>query len=130
MLAPARLCVAGLSKWVRQLVRHHDTFDGAMQSLAAFSSCQQGAEATHGKVLQGPAGSEQLGPAGQESPPGPGRVPGRAPLSVWGQHQDDSQKSTTPTTTVDPLKSEMADPGPSVNTGVLGYCSRWMLMMN
>uniref|UniRef100_A0A671MU81 DNA 5'-3' helicase n=1 Tax=Sinocyclocheilus anshuiensis TaxID=1608454 RepID=A0A671MU81_9TELE len=38
--------ITGLSKWVRQLVRHHDTFTGAMQSLESFSQCQQGAVET------------------------------------------------------------------------------------
>lgn len=32
---------SGLSKWVRQLVQHHDTFSNAMQSLGAFSREQQ-----------------------------------------------------------------------------------------
>uniref|UniRef100_A0A3B4ZN16 DNA 5'-3' helicase n=1 Tax=Stegastes partitus TaxID=144197 RepID=A0A3B4ZN16_9TELE len=36
--------ITGLSKWVRQLVRHHDTFSNAMQSLAAFSQGQQKVE--------------------------------------------------------------------------------------
>uniref|UniRef100_A0A4W5LU50 DNA 5'-3' helicase n=1 Tax=Hucho hucho TaxID=62062 RepID=A0A4W5LU50_9TELE len=40
--------ISGLSKWVRNLVRHHDTFSGAMQSLVAFSQCQQGAGDTNG----------------------------------------------------------------------------------
>lgn len=31
----------GLSKWVRHLVQHHDTFSNAMQSLVAFSQVQQ-----------------------------------------------------------------------------------------
>ncbi|XP_056139365.1 Fanconi anemia group J protein [Lampris incognitus] len=39
--------ITGLSKWVRQLVRHHDTFNEAMRSLAAFSDSQKGAEAPH-----------------------------------------------------------------------------------
>uniref|UniRef100_A0A3B4XSB8 DNA 5'-3' helicase n=1 Tax=Seriola lalandi dorsalis TaxID=1841481 RepID=A0A3B4XSB8_SERLL len=34
-----------LSKWVRQLVQHHDTFNNAMQSLVAFSQVQQKAAA-------------------------------------------------------------------------------------
>ncbi|KAM6948655.1 Fanconi anemia group J protein [Aplochiton taeniatus] len=34
--------ITGLSKWVRQLVRHHDSFSAAMQSLLRFSQCQQG----------------------------------------------------------------------------------------
>uniref|UniRef100_A0A673JUJ2 DNA 5'-3' helicase n=1 Tax=Sinocyclocheilus rhinocerous TaxID=307959 RepID=A0A673JUJ2_9TELE len=38
--------ITGLSKWVRQLVRHHDTFTGAMQSLESFSQCQLGAVET------------------------------------------------------------------------------------
>ncbi|KAK2912256.1 Fanconi anemia group J protein isoform X1 [Channa argus] len=33
--------ITGLSKWVRQLVQHHDTFNNAMQSLVAFSQEQQ-----------------------------------------------------------------------------------------
>lgn len=37
--------ISGLSKWVRQLVQHHDTFSDAMQSLVAFSQVQQTVEA-------------------------------------------------------------------------------------
>ncbi|XP_040903306.1 Fanconi anemia group J protein isoform X2 [Toxotes jaculatrix] len=33
--------ITGLSKWVRQLVQHHDSFSNAMQSLVAFSQVQQ-----------------------------------------------------------------------------------------
>ncbi|XP_051934803.1 Fanconi anemia group J protein isoform X2 [Hippocampus zosterae] len=33
--------IKGLSKWVRQLVQHHDTFTSAMESLAAFSQAQK-----------------------------------------------------------------------------------------
>ncbi|XP_030633994.1 Fanconi anemia group J protein [Chanos chanos] len=43
--------ITGLSKWVRQLVKHHDTFGGAMQSLVAFSHAQQGAVAAHEEQL-------------------------------------------------------------------------------
>ncbi|KAL4647191.1 Fanconi anemia group J protein [Arapaima gigas] len=39
--------ITGLSKWVRQLVQHHNTFSGAMQSLLTFSEDQQGAAAVH-----------------------------------------------------------------------------------
>lgn len=35
----------GLSKWVRQLVQHHDTFSNAMQSLVAFTQAQHKVEA-------------------------------------------------------------------------------------
>ncbi|XP_028276270.1 Fanconi anemia group J protein [Parambassis ranga] len=45
--------ITGLSKWVRQLVQHHDTFSNAMQSLVAFSQVQQ-------KVEVAPANSHAL----------------------------------------------------------------------
>lgn len=32
---------SGLSKWVRQLVQHHHTFNNAMRSLVAFSQVQR-----------------------------------------------------------------------------------------
>ncbi|XP_035239801.1 Fanconi anemia group J protein isoform X2 [Anguilla anguilla] len=41
--------ITGLSKWVRQLVQHHNTFSDAIQSLASFSQCQQGAAASQAK---------------------------------------------------------------------------------
>ncbi|XP_018556622.1 Fanconi anemia group J protein [Lates calcarifer] len=43
--------ITGLSKWVRQLVKHHDTFSSAIQSLVAFSQVQQ-------KVKVAPADSQ------------------------------------------------------------------------
>lgn len=43
--------ISGLSKWVRQLVKHHDTFSSAIQSLVAFSQVQQ-------KVKVAPADSQ------------------------------------------------------------------------
>lgn len=52
--------ISGLSKWVRQLVQHHDTFSNAMQSLVAFSQVQQ-------KVEVAPAGSQTL--SSSVSPP-------------------------------------------------------------
>ncbi|XP_053563319.1 Fanconi anemia group J protein [Bombina bombina] len=33
--------ITGLSKWVRQLVQHHSTFSGALESLITFSKSQQ-----------------------------------------------------------------------------------------
>uniref|UniRef100_A0A3B4BT47 DNA 5'-3' helicase n=1 Tax=Pygocentrus nattereri TaxID=42514 RepID=A0A3B4BT47_PYGNA len=39
--------ITGLSKWVRQLVKHHDNFTSAIQSLVSFSQIQQGAVQTH-----------------------------------------------------------------------------------
>ncbi|XP_034024865.1 LOW QUALITY PROTEIN: Fanconi anemia group J protein [Thalassophryne amazonica] len=47
--------ITGLSKWVRQLVRHHGSFTDAMQSLVEFSQAQQ-----KGDVV--PAGSQTLSP--------------------------------------------------------------------
>ncbi|XP_049911467.1 Fanconi anemia group J protein isoform X3 [Epinephelus moara] len=52
--------ITGLSKWVRQLVQHHDTFSNAMQSLVAFSQVQQ-------KVEVAPADSQTL--SSSVSPP-------------------------------------------------------------
>ncbi|KAI4896648.1 hypothetical protein NFI96_029906, partial [Prochilodus magdalenae] len=59
--------ITGLSKWVRQLVKHHDNFSSAIQSLASFSQVQQGSEQTHteeldqlGPVSVGVSGSETL----------------------------------------------------------------------
>eukprot|EP00063_Salmo_salar_P043278 XP_014018113.1 PREDICTED: Fanconi anemia group J protein [Salmo salar] len=59
--------ISGLSKWVRNLVRHHDTFSGAMQSLVAFSQCQQGAGETHGAGSQTFNSTTVLSPASQSS---------------------------------------------------------------
>nr|XP_029528514.1 Fanconi anemia group J protein isoform X1 [Oncorhynchus nerka]XP_029528515.1 Fanconi anemia group J protein isoform X1 [Oncorhynchus nerka] len=59
--------ISGLSKWVRNLVRHHDTFRGAMQSLVAFSQCQQGAGEIHGAGSQTFNSSTVLSPASQSS---------------------------------------------------------------
>ncbi|KAM9318620.1 Fanconi anemia group J protein [Pholidichthys leucotaenia] len=46
--------ITGLSKWVRQLVHHHDSFSSAMQSLVVFSQLQQ-------KVGVAPEDSQSLG---------------------------------------------------------------------
>ncbi|XP_066534572.1 Fanconi anemia group J protein isoform X2 [Hoplias malabaricus] len=43
--------ITGLSKWVRQLVKHHDNFTNAMQSLVSFSQSQQEAVQSHSEVL-------------------------------------------------------------------------------
>uniref|UniRef100_A0A8C8D4Y0 DNA 5'-3' helicase n=1 Tax=Oncorhynchus tshawytscha TaxID=74940 RepID=A0A8C8D4Y0_ONCTS len=60
--------ISGLSKWVRNLVRHHDTFRGAMQSLVAFSQCQQGAGEIHGAGSQTFNSTTVLSPASQSRP--------------------------------------------------------------
>uniref|UniRef100_A0A3Q2ZJI7 DNA 5'-3' helicase n=1 Tax=Kryptolebias marmoratus TaxID=37003 RepID=A0A3Q2ZJI7_KRYMA len=49
--------ITGLSKWVRQLVQHHNTFNNAMQSLVAFSQGQQ-------KVEGAPADSQTFSSVG------------------------------------------------------------------
>ncbi|XP_055022921.1 Fanconi anemia group J protein isoform X2 [Boleophthalmus pectinirostris] len=49
--------ITGLSKWVRQLVHHHDSFPNAMQSLVAFSHEQRtrtGPGLTHSPGLKSP----------------------------------------------------------------------------
>ncbi|KAK2831413.1 hypothetical protein Q7C36_016499 [Tachysurus vachellii] len=51
--------ITGLSKWVRQLVKHHDSFTSAMESLVSFSQCQQGEIESH---------TEELVQANLESP--------------------------------------------------------------
>ncbi|XP_058270088.1 Fanconi anemia group J protein isoform X1 [Hemibagrus wyckioides] len=44
--------ITGLSKWVRQLVKHHDSFTSAMQSLVSFSQrSQQGEIESHTEEL-------------------------------------------------------------------------------
>lgn len=51
--------ITGLSKWVRQLVKHHDSFTSAMQSLGSFSQSQQEQVESH---------TEQLSQTTHESP--------------------------------------------------------------
>ncbi|XP_069390680.1 Fanconi anemia group J protein isoform X2 [Paralichthys olivaceus] len=66
--------ITGLSKWVRQLVQHHDTFSNAMQSLVEFSQVQQ-------KVEAAPADSQTV--CSTASPPNccsPATVEGQEPL--------------------------------------------------
>ncbi|KAL0973123.1 hypothetical protein UPYG_G00199270 [Umbra pygmaea] len=59
--------ISGLSKWVRNLVRHHDTFSGAIQSLVSFSQCQQGAGEGHGTGSQPFNSTTTLSPASQSA---------------------------------------------------------------
>ncbi|XP_060800008.1 Fanconi anemia group J protein isoform X2 [Neoarius graeffei] len=51
--------ITGLSKWVRQLVKHHDSFTSAIQSLVSFSQSQQGEVESH---------TEELAQTNPESP--------------------------------------------------------------
>ncbi|XP_048016397.1 Fanconi anemia group J protein isoform X4 [Megalobrama amblycephala] len=60
--------ITGLSKWVRQLVRHHDTFTGAMQSLESFSQGQRGAVETF-EGTQSQAVPQYPSPSNVTSPP-------------------------------------------------------------
>uniref|UniRef100_A0A671MUU7 DNA 5'-3' helicase n=1 Tax=Sinocyclocheilus anshuiensis TaxID=1608454 RepID=A0A671MUU7_9TELE len=60
--------ITGLSKWVRQLVRHHDTFTGAMQSLESFSQGQRGAVETF-EETQSQAAPQHPSPSTITSPP-------------------------------------------------------------
>ncbi|KAM4628392.1 Fanconi anemia group J protein [Polymixia lowei] len=84
--------ITGLSKWVRQLVRHHDTFGDAMQSLAAFSQCQQGAEeAQASSRLQTTV--EELTPCCPGSNGLPQTPEPAAPCSVGLCHQSSSPPS-------------------------------------
>lgn len=62
------LLLSGLSKWVRQLVRHHDTFTGAMQSLESFTQGQRGAVETF-KEKQSQAAPQHPSPSTVTSPP-------------------------------------------------------------
>jgi len=60
--------LSGLSKWVRQLVRHHDTFTGAMLSLESFSQGQRGAVETF-EETQSQAVTQYPSPSNVTSPP-------------------------------------------------------------
>nr|XP_046244527.1 Fanconi anemia group J protein [Scatophagus argus] len=63
--------ITGLSKWVRQLVQHHDTFSNAMQSLVAFSQGQQKVQVapansrTHSSTVSSPDNHSPVAVEGQ-----------------------------------------------------------------
>ncbi|XP_041796744.1 Fanconi anemia group J protein isoform X2 [Chelmon rostratus] len=80
--------ITGLSKWVRQLVQHHDTFSNAMQSLVAFSQVQQKAEAA-------PADSQI--PSSTVSSPNC-----HLPVTVEGQGLPKAPEPQTPSSCVKP----------------------------
>ncbi|XP_069578846.1 Fanconi anemia group J protein isoform X1 [Brachyistius frenatus] len=69
--------ITGLSKWVRQLVRHHDTFSGAMESLVEFSQVQQKVEVKAEVKTAPPPDSQTLGTT-VPSPSHQGRSPAEA----------------------------------------------------
>lgn len=68
--SPFVFTISGLSKWVRQLVHHHDTFSHAMQSLALFSEEQQKVEdaQTSGFTASSPNSSAAVLTERQEPP--------------------------------------------------------------
>ncbi|XP_028319623.1 Fanconi anemia group J protein, partial [Gouania willdenowi] len=84
--------ITGLSKWVRQLVKHHHTFSEAMQSLSSFSQLMMDAESHHtNHEVQTPSTSCVQSPAPQsfspslmktehnQAPERPSRIHRRAP---------------------------------------------------
>ncbi len=90
--------ISGLSKWVRQLVQHHDTFSNAMQSLVAFSQVQQ-------KVDVAPANSQIL--SSTVSSPN-----SQLPVTVDGQSLPKASEPQTPGSCVKPLEPQQ-DTSPS-----------------
>lgn len=67
--------VLGLSKWVRQLVNHHDSFTSAMESLVSFSQSQQGEVETRTEELaQTNPKSPRAQSSAQPSPPEPPKL--------------------------------------------------------
>ncbi|XP_070826529.1 Fanconi anemia group J protein [Chaetodon trifascialis] len=80
--------ITGLSKWVRQLVQHHDTFSNAMQSLVAFSQAQQKAD---------------VAPAVSQIPSSTASSPNcHLPVSVEGQGLPKASEPQTPCSCVTP----------------------------
>uniref|UniRef100_A0A674EAW9 DNA 5'-3' helicase n=1 Tax=Salmo trutta TaxID=8032 RepID=A0A674EAW9_SALTR len=57
--------ISGLYTWVHNFFRHHNAFICAMQSLMAFSGCQQGAGDTHGAGSQTFNSTTIMSPASQ-----------------------------------------------------------------
>lgn len=86
--------IAGLSKWVRQLVQHHDTFSNAMQSLVAFSQVQQ---------------RLKVAPADSQTPSSTVSSPSHLPLTVEGQGPTKASEPQSP-------RSCVKSPEPQLNT--------------
>uniref|UniRef100_A0A673B8E6 DNA 5'-3' helicase n=1 Tax=Sphaeramia orbicularis TaxID=375764 RepID=A0A673B8E6_9TELE len=84
--------ITGLSKWVRQLVRHHDSFSNAMQSLVAFSQLQQ-----------------KVGAAAADSPPLSSTVSFptcHMPTTVAGPDLSKASEPQTPLSAVCPVEPQ------------------------
>lgn len=92
--------ISGLSKWVRQLVQHHDTFSNAMQSLVAFSQVQQ-------KVEVAPADRQTL--SSTVSSPN-----SQLPVTVEGQGLPSASEPQTPRSCAKPLEPQQ-DTSPSTS---------------
>ncbi|KAI3354667.1 hypothetical protein L3Q82_019165, partial [Scortum barcoo] len=90
--------ITGLSKWVRQLVQHHDTFSNAMRSLVAFSQVQQ-------KVEAAPADSQALSSTVSS-------LNSQLPVTVDGESLPKASEPQTPRPCVKPLEPQQ-DTSPS-----------------
>ncbi|XP_036393314.1 Fanconi anemia group J protein [Megalops cyprinoides] len=96
--------ITGLSKWVRQLVQHHDTFSGAMRSLVSFSQCQQGAAVVRTDISS-TAEQSALSPSGPSSP-APPALPGPpllSPLDPLPKLQQGSPRCAPPAADARPM---------------------------
>ncbi|XP_051254031.1 Fanconi anemia group J protein [Dicentrarchus labrax] len=91
--------ITGLSKWVRQLVQHHDTFGNAMQSLVAFSQVQQ-------KMMVAPADTQS--PSSTLSSPN-----SHLPATVEGQGLSKASEAQTPSSSDKPPEPQQ-DTSPSI----------------
>ncbi len=85
--------ISGLSKWVRQLVQHHDTFSNAMQSLVAFTEVQQ-------KKELAPADSQSLSSTISSAN-------SHCPGTVQGQGTTKAFEPQTPSLCVKPPKPQL-----------------------
>uniref|UniRef100_UPI0037E8D14F Fanconi anemia group J protein n=1 Tax=Semicossyphus pulcher TaxID=241346 RepID=UPI0037E8D14F len=94
--------ITGLSKWVRQLVQHHDTFNNAMQSLVAFSQVQQ-------KTEVAPANSQTPSSAVPPSPNGHMTEP------VEGQGLTKASGPQTPSSCVKPPEAQQDTSPPALS---------------
>ncbi|KAM9359039.1 Fanconi anemia group J protein [Symphorus nematophorus] len=95
--------ITGLSKWVRQLVQHHNTFNNAMQSLVEFSQVQQ-------KVEAAPADSHTRSSA-VSSPPN-----GHLPVTLEGQSLPKASEPQTPCSPCVEPPEPQQDTSPSMSS--------------
>ncbi|XP_042270894.1 Fanconi anemia group J protein isoform X2 [Thunnus maccoyii] len=93
--------ITGLSKWVRQLIQHHDTFSNAMQSLVAFSQVQK-------KVEVSLADSQT--PSSTVSSPN-----GQLPITVEGRSLPKASEPQTPHLAVKPSEPQQDRSSPNLH---------------